>query len=369
MALTSAEKQHLINFANALIDQQNAQVIIEPQGHRYGYWFGGGNIVADSDGNLYLVGRYRNFGDSRTGLGMGERGLELAIFKSADQGRSFEKIVSRPKASLNVGERSVLSIEGAALHFSKRGVELFISTEKRGIGYPDEIANYLKPGSGVWTIDYLRANTVEGLASAALQTLIACRDPRWLHVKDPSVYIRPNNDLLLGFVTHPFNWSSSNTAYAVRPQGTDQFEPPVYDFFPRGFAWDVAICRATSWLHVPQLGAFANHPPLALLFYDGGESLRDLDAHKSAVTRPRGYSCEELGGLAVAAGDGTTQIERLSTNFPMFVSPHGTGTSRYVDVLETADGFYATWQQSQPDQSQPLVMNFLSRADAIKLLS
>ena len=105
-----------------------------------------------------------------------------------------------------------------------------------------------------------------------------------------------------------------------------------------------------------------------MLFYDGGESLRDLDAHKQAVARPRGYSCEEIGGLAVAAADGTSQIERLSTLFPQFVSPHGTGTSRYVDVLTTPGGFYATWQQSQPDQSQPLVMNFLSRADAEAIL-
>ena len=367
--LNSAEKQRLINFANALIDQHNARVIIEPQRSGYGYWFGGGNMVADANGDLYLVGRYRNFGDSRTGLGMGERGLELAIFKSADRGHTFEQIVSLPKARLSVGKQIVQSIEGAALHFSERGVELFVSSEKQGIGYPDAIADYLKQGAGVWTIDYLRADTVEGLATASIEPLIACDDPRWLHVKDPSVYIRPNGDLLLGFVTHPFNWASTNSAYAIRPSGGDQFEPPVYNFFPRGFAWDVAICRATSWLRVPHVGAFAKHDPLTLIFYDGGESLRNLDAHKAAVTRPRGYSCEELGGLAVASADGTSTIERLSTLFPQFVSPHGLGTSRYVDVLQTVDGFYATWQQSQPDHAQPLVMNFLSHADAVSILT
>ncbi|MGB1251390.1 MAG: hypothetical protein ACPG8W_12285 [Candidatus Promineifilaceae bacterium] len=235
--------------------------------------------------------------------------------------------------------------------------------------YPDEIVEYLKPGAGVWTIDRLQASSVAELASAAVQPLIDCRDPRWLHVKDPSVYVRPNGDLLLGFVTHPFNWSSTNTAYAIRPKNATTFTHPVYDFFPRGFAWDIAICRATSWLRVPSVGAFADREPCTLLFYDGGESLRDLDAHKQAVARPRGYSCEELGGLAVSAADGTSKIERLSTLFPQFVSPHGTGTSRYVDVLETEVGFYATWQQSQPDKSQPLVLNFLSRADVMAILS
>jgi hypothetical protein len=47
----------------------------------------------------------------------------------------------------------------------------------------------------------------------------------------------------------------------------------------------------------------------------------------------------------------------------------GVGTSRYVDILTTEEGFYATWQQSQADLSQPLVMNFLSRADAIAILT
>ena len=54
---------------------------------------------------------------------------------------------------------------------------------------------------------------------------------------------------------------------------------------------------------------------------------------------------------------------------PLFVSPHGTGCSRYVDVLQTADGFYATWEQSQPDRSQPLVMNRLSREEAEAILA
>ncbi|MGB1252892.1 MAG: hypothetical protein ACPG8W_19920 [Candidatus Promineifilaceae bacterium] len=131
--LTSAEKQRLTTFANALINQHTAQILIAPQRQGYGYWFGGGNLVAAPDGALYLVGRYRNFGDSRTGLGMGERGLELAIFKSADRGQTFEKVVSLPKAMLGVGDHDVLSIEGAALHFSEQGVELFVSTEKRGL--------------------------------------------------------------------------------------------------------------------------------------------------------------------------------------------------------------------------------------------
>lgn len=361
-------RERLVRFAQALVDQEKARIVVAPKANAEGYWFGGGNLVEAPNGDLYLVGRYRNAGDSRLGLGAGERGLELAIFHSTDKGGSFNQLLSFAKSDLNVGDRTVLSIEGSALHFTEQGIELFVSTEKENIGYPAGLAEYLKPNTGVWTIEQLQAATIEALQNAEPQTILRCDDPRWLHVKDPFVYPRPDGDLLVGFCTHPFSWSSSNSGYALRRQGNTDFETPVFDFFPRGFTWDVAMTRATAWLPVPQVGPFADLEPQTLLFYDGGESLRNLDEHKAAVTRPRGYSCEEIGGLAVAAGDGVHGLERLSITHPLFVSPTGLGTSRYVDVLITDDGYYTTWQQSQPDRSQPLVMNFLSHADAAAIL-
>jgi hypothetical protein len=131
----------------------------------------------------------------------------------------------------------------------------------------------------------------------------------------------------------------------------------------------VAISRITCLLRVPQVGRFANLPPLVLAFYDGGECMRDLDEHAQAIKRPRGYSCEELGGVAWGKEDDLSSLERLSIVEPAFVSPHGTGCSRYVDVLQTEDAFYATWEQSQADLSQPLVMNVLSRQAAEAILA
>ena len=121
-------------------------------------------------------------------------------------------------------------------------------------------------------------------------------------------------------------------------------------------------------LDVPKAGAFANQA-VTLMFYDGGECVRNLDEHATAVKRPRGYSCEELGGAGYFLDGDFANIERLSKHAPLFVSPHGTGCSRYVDVLQTADGYYATWQQSQPDGSQPLVMNFVPHEVVAELLA
>lgn len=365
----SRHKERLVDLSQALVDQAKARVIVPPARPASGFWFGGGNLARDQDGTLYLTGRYRAYGDSRIGLGVGERGYELAIFESRDRGESFTQGLSFSKQDLSPEGRPVLSIEGAALRFTGRGVELFVSSEKAGIEYPRDLEAFRKPGTGVWTIDWLQADSIQGLREARVCPLLQSRDPRFLHVKDPFLYEKLNGDTVLGFCTHPFTWASSNSAYTLeRGQGAT-FGVLVYDFFRRGFTWDVAISRITCFLRVPRVGAFRDLPPMVLAFYDGGESMRNLDAHAQAVERPRGYSCEELGGVAWAWEDDLSAIERLSVNLPAFVSPWGTGCSRYVDVLETEDGFTATWQQSQADLSQPLVTNFLSQEKAEKILS
>lgn len=329
-------------------------------------------MIEADDGQLFLVGRYRNAGDSRTGLNAGERGLELAIFRYEDRGDQWLKQLCFSKTDLDFSACEVLSIEGSSLHRTADGVELFVSTEKTGIGYPEGFQTYLKPGTGVWTIDRLRAGSIAALKEAPIATVFQSRDPATVHVKDPVSYRAPNGEVVLMYCTHPFSWSSSNTAYAIRRAGDSEFGESCFDFFPRGFTWDIAITRGTCILDVPAEGAFADRR-VSLLFYDGGESLRNLDEHKQAVNRPRGYSCEEIGGVAYFLDGDLSRVYRLSQYEPMFISPHGTGCSRYVDVLHVRDGhcagLYATWQQSQDDLSQPLVMNFLTLADAEALLT
>ena len=373
--LPSALEERLSKLANALIDQNLARTIVPAQQSSTGFWFGGGNTIEDAKGDLHVVGRYRNHGDSRTGVAAGERGLELAIFTSTDGGENWEKSVSFSKPDLNIGDRTVLSIEGSVLGRTENGFELYVSTEKDGIGYPKGYEGFLKPGTGVWTIERLAASTLDGLKQATLETVAECSDLRWLHIKDPFLYERAGGNLNLLFCSHPFSWSSSNTGYrsASADSASDVDQTPLfgkteYDFFPRGTTWDVAMTRGTCVLDVPKVGAFAN-VDASLFFYDGGESLRDLDEHSTAVKRPRGYSCEELGGVAYIQNGSFDHIERLSKYLPEFISPYGTGCSRYVDVVSTKTGLLATWQQSQTDLSQPLVMNVLTHQEVADILN
>lgn len=361
MTLEKSQIEKLSKLGKTLVNQERARPIVMPQQNSSGFWFGGGNMIESPEGDLYLVGRYRNFGDSRTGIGAGERGLELAIFRSEDRGDHFEKILSWNKRDLDLAGTPVLSIEGSALNWTDEGVELYVSTEKDGVGYPVGLEEYLKPGTGVWSIDRLAAKDIPSLKQAGLKPFWTSQDPNFLHVKDPFVYQPTGGKTALFCCTHPFNWASSNTAFR------ESSSEPVYDFFSRGTAWDVAMTRGTSVLDVPMVGAFSEID-VTLMFYDGGECVRDLEQHQSAVTRPRGYSCEELGGLAYFVDGQISDMQRISRVEPLFVSPDGTGCSRYVDVLPSSSGMFVTWQQSQADRSQPLMMNFVSLAEIEEIL-
>jgi hypothetical protein len=352
-------KSRLSDLGRAIVDQQKARIIVKPYEEKSGFWFGGGNLVEDAEGAMHLVGRYRNAGDSTTGLGKGIRGLELAIYSSADRGRTWNKTVSFSKDRLSRKSGEVVSIEGAALNIHNGRYELFVSTEKNSISYPKELSSFQKPGTGVWSIDRMEAGTITGLGKAKVTPLVAGDSPEHLHVKDPVVHTAGDGSTMLVFCTHPFGWSSSNSAYCVRPAGASRFGKPDFTFFPRGNTWDVAVSRISDILTISR-DVSGLDETFQLVFYDGAECIRYHEENPTAVKRPRGYSCEEIGGLAAAADDRLDRIERLSVLTPFFLSPWGTGSSRYVHTLAATEGIYATWQQSQADGSQPLVQNFVN---------
>lgn len=368
-ALPENLERKLTRLGSSLIDAKRANSIIEPSQDDDGFWFGGGNAVRDPhDGSLLLIGRYRDAGDSRTGLTQGTRGRELAIFRSRDNGRSFEKINSWDKSDLYCGS-TVLSIEGSALRVTKRRVEVLVSTEKVRT-YPNQLRDFQKPGTGIWSIDRFSATRVEKLApQERIQPLLTSSDPAYLHVKDPSISSGfQNGRTLLIYCAHPYTWSSSTSGCGT--WSGDELNPTDSDFFPRGSTWDVAATRITCRLPVPRVGAFANLPALSLYFYDGAECLRPLDAHKNSVSRARGYSCEELGGLAYGFDRDFPRLHRLSRLAALFVSPQGTGSNRYVSVLTEENGdLFATWERSSATRSQPLVAHRLSATRIERLLT
>jgi len=365
--LNPKDEQALVNLAKAMVDQQAAKLLVPPQENADGFWFGSGNIIEPEPGRFLLCGRYRNHGDSRTGTAAGTRGLEFTIFEATSPQGPFKRIRSFTKQDLSRVDAPVVSIEGGKLFAGPRDLELFVSTEK-GVGYPEKLASFQKPGTGVWSIDRMSAADVDGLDPATLTEAQSSSEGSTLHVKDPLVFEEPAGGTALLFCSHPFSWASSNTGLAVRAARGGSFELQTHCMIERGPAWDVACTRVTDRLQVPRVGRFASLPPLSLYFYDGAECLRSLDDNPAAARRPRGFSCEELGGLAWGWDSEFPGIQRLSVDFPLFVSLHGTGCSRYVSTLAIGGGIMASWQQSQPDRSQPLVGNFVRSGTVAELL-
>lgn len=362
-------ERKLVRLAHALVDHRRARLLVAPAQDQPGFWFGAGNLVRHPrDRSLLLIGRFRDAGDSRSGLGQGTRGRELAILRSTDEGQSFTKICSWDKSDLYCGS-AVLSIEGSALRLSRGRVEVLVATEKVH-PYPRGLTSYQKPGTGVWSIDTFAAPSLEALApQEQLQPLLHSQDPAYLHLKDPN--LSPGfaaGQWLLLYCAHPFSWTSSTAGYALL--GSEGPVETHHDFFPRGPAWDVAACRITCRLPLPRVGAFAKLPRISLYFYDGAECLRPLEAHRYAVDRPRGYSCEELGGLAYGYDQEFPRLHRLSLLTPLFVSPEGSRSNRYVSVLaEEESGLWAIWQRSVASGAQPLFLHHLKPEKVRTLLT
>ena len=367
--MKSKIKERIVEFAHALIDQDKANVIIEPNSNSKGFWFGGGNMVFHN-GVYYLCGRYRDEGDSRTGVGAGERGLELAIFSSDCVHGPWVKVKSFLKSDLKYNDESIVSIEGSSLLVSDHGIDLFVSTEKDR-SYPNRVVEFQKKGTGIWDIDQISAPSVEQLDTKNIKNTLRTEELGALHVKDP-VAFNINNSIKgtgLFFCSHPFTWASSNTGLAIKESGETEFKIKTFCAIDRGHSWDVACSRITDRLQIPKVGILADSPSAFVYFYDGAECLRSLDENPAAAKRPRGYSCEEIGGIGFACEEDFPEIISFSEDFPAFISPHGTGCSRYVSTLQTNEGILATWQQSQKDESQPLVANFLSNDEILEIFS
>jgi len=357
----------LTEVGRRLVSQQDARVLVRPRAQERGFWFGAGNLCRDRDGALLLCGRYRNAGDARTGIAAGPRGAEVALLRSQDGGARFEHVLSLLKDDVAPEGDEVLSIEGCCLRRVERGFALYVSSEKRR-AYPPAVRDRQKPGTGVWSIDVLEAESPEALRGARARPVLCSADPERLHVKDPVVFDAAGRTWMI-YCAHPFSWTSTTACLAAqRPSG--RFVARRTTLLPGGSVWDVAACRVTARLPLPRVGVLADLPPAALYFYDGAECMRD----HSGGGPPRGCSCEELGGLAAAFGEAArfggrpSALTCLTREAPLFVSPYGTGASRYVSVFEGEGEYLVTWEQSQPDGSHPLVLNRVPKADVARIL-
>ncbi len=291
-----------------LFNPEEGVTILAPPGNGPGYWSGAVSTIFDGETKrFYLYYRLRNPRDPGNPK---QRGFECRIAESKD-GVRFADIWSAVKDDFGA-----ISIERASLVKTYEGIyRLYISFEDIKLGK--------------WKIDLMEADKPANFDPRDRVEIMRPIDGVMGHIKDP--YVMIIGGLYYMFINyHPIRWQSSGTALALSGDGVN-FNW-VGEIFPRSRGWDVGISRITSIVRIP---------PLFYIYYDGGETMRE--------------SCEERAGLAISFD--LKSYYRLSDNGPLFVSPHGTGSLRYIDALKVGDEIYCYYEYTREDGSHELRLN------------
>jgi len=307
-----------------LFDPAAGQTILEPTGTGPGYWVGAPSVLRDAESSrFYLYYRVRVPRE----LG---RGIECRIAQSAD-GIRFQTIWSVRKT-----EFPTESMERACLVKALDGSGWFL------------YLSYVDPQDGRWRIDVAHARHPGEFRLAERRTVLTAGDVGVEGVKDP--YVLALGRLYYMFISYatspgpPYSpqelhatadifatgKTTSNTGLAVSGDGWawrwlgDVFSPRAGED-----AWDAYAAR---------IGAIVYLPPVFTAFYDGSASVAE--------------NYEERTGLAVSLD--LRHFQRVSWDGPALVSPHASGSLRYLDVVQLPDELRYYYEYARPDGSHEL---------------
>lgn len=271
----------------------DAAVVIEPPGAGPGYWAGGPS-VALVGGVYYLAYRLRR------PVGQG-RGYANVVARSAD-GESFE--------TLTILDRNAFGAESlerpALVPLADGGWRLYVSSDV--------------PASGGWRVDALDARDPADFDPERRRTLLPGADAT--SVKDP-VILRDNGSWHMWICCHPRTGEpvtdTAYTAYATSRDGLD-WSWQGAALAGRVGCWDERMARISSVL------------------LDGGAPIAYYDGRATAAE-----NYEERTGLAY----GTAPASFVAVDdAPSAVSPHGSGSLRYLTVLRPPEGGYRLYYEA-----------------------
>jgi hypothetical protein len=307
-----------------LFDPEEGITILEPPGHEPGYWVGAPGVIYDDDkGRFYIYYRRRK----PRGMDM-DRGYECGISESSD-GVRFDEIWTASKDSFGS-----ISVERAALVKTLKGkYRLYIG--------------YVAPEDSKWKIDMVEADSPEKLDPKTKKLVLAPEDCGVEAVKDPYILIIGGKYyMLVSYAPSPrkaagglhdtadvFNTgkTSSNTGLALSSDGID-FTWIGDVLSPPGSGWNAYAARVTCVLYMT---------PVFNVFYDGGASVDE--------------NYEEKTGLAITFD--LMKYHHVTDEAPLLVSPHASGSLRYMDVIRLGGDIYYYYEYARPDGSHELRMN------------
>lgn len=326
-----------------LFNPADGTVVRSPLQSGAGWWAGAPGATFDPISNtFYLVYRQRQPRE----LG---RGVECRIAAS-DNGMTFSDIWALPKTSFDA-----LSLERCSLLRGLDGLwRLYLS--------------YVSPEDNQWRIGMIEAEEPDRFDVSTMTTIFTAAAAGVEGVKDPNVFlIGRMYYMLVSYATREpglkqeeqqrkhatgdiYNTGLTRSRTAAAISGDGRRFRWLGDISPlpgnsalagevseEGASWD-AYCRRTgALLPIPGGGYLA--------FYDGSASVAE--------------NYEEKTGLAITFDLRT--YHSLSPEGPVLVSPDGSGSLRYVDVLPVGHELFFYYELCRADGSHELCVSIVER--------
>ena len=284
-------------------DPEQGGTILEPGAPGRGNWGGCPCVLyaPARESGLLTYRRRRPRGEAD------DRGYRCAVAESRDG------VVFRDLWTIDKAELGSTSMQRFCLHRDDDGrYRLYLS--------------YEHPEDGRWRIDVIEDTSPDGFDPARRTTVLTPAGTGTAAVKDPYV-LRAGDEYLMLVSTFLTDAGPAPTYLATSGDGV-RFRWGG-ELLGVGNGWDRYQARLSSVLATG--GGFAG-------FYDGAAGAEE--------------DTEERLGLAVSSD--LRRWERVSVDGPWLVSPHATGSLRYLDGLALDGEWWLYYEYARPDGSHEL---------------
>lgn len=317
--------RHRVFGALSKFDPEEGRVVLEPEKSGSGNWIGCPGVLYEPDKERFLMTyrQRRPRGNPAT-----ERGWRCAVAAS-DDGIHFKDLWAVEKSELGSPSMERFCI----LPDMDGGYQLYLS--------------YVDPADNRWRIDVVEAESPEGFDVKTAEPVLTAASTGTEGVKDPyamrvgpAVYLFASfasAETLAGGRREQAHATADiyNTGATTHPTGL------ALGLAARSFAWQGSILGVGSdWdRYQARLNSVAPLPGGAWVgFYDGSAG-----AHENY---------EERCGLAISYD--LRHWNRLTAGGPWVVSPHGTGSLRYLDAVPVGDELWLYYEYARADGAHEL---------------